>query len=361
MDKYFKINWLNVIINKEFQSYLDSDSLKEISIVSKLTREKLKPLVFKNIELNLYRIRFDSNVISIANDNRHSDPKFDYTTLRDENNSNIKDSVNDFIVALNDIKKYTKSFCYSFNKYAGYYLYSLIDLLDHLITLKIYNCKIPYRAFADIGKVLPNLIWLELECVDLIKSTTDTISEKDIIFPPSLSDLKLSSIKVITTTLLSDPYEYLFNTNVYPTSREYLALPKILIPTLKRIDFRFKIRQNRGLENFLEINPSVESLLMRDYDLNIDSSLISVKHLDIDENYSFNNIDQAFRLSNINSLTLLTINFNYSEDTIKLIQLCPNVVNLSISFHGLTPDFQVMFDSYLALTLSKLHYLKTLF
>ncbi|KXN66824.1 hypothetical protein CONCODRAFT_73424 [Conidiobolus coronatus NRRL 28638] len=253
MSKNCEINWLNVISNREFKTFLDLNLVKEISMISKLMREKLKPKLFKNLILNLDIVKFESNIITMANDKQFIYGKCDYNTLREENEGSVEDSLNDFIISLNDIKKFAKSFYFDYSIKAGYYLYPLIGNFNNLTELKIKLSHIPFKAFADIGKTLPNLNRLELECVDLIKSAIEVISEKDIVFPPNLSYLKIFSIYVIISTLLSDPYEYLFNTKVYPISYEYFTLSKISIPSLKRLDFIPKDKENRGLEEFLEL------------------------------------------------------------------------------------------------------------
>jgi hypothetical protein len=186
MDKNSEINWLNIITNREFQSNLSSYFLKEISMVSKLARDRLKPAIFKNLKLNLDNIKFNSNIISIAYNNRFVYLRRGYKYLSKENSLSIEDSLNDFIIELNYIGKYTKSLHYYLNSNAGYYLYSLTNAFDNLTELKIFSCKVPFVAFADIGKNLPNLNRLELECADLIKSATDVIIESDIIFPSNL-------------------------------------------------------------------------------------------------------------------------------------------------------------------------------
>jgi hypothetical protein len=360
MDNNLKINYLNLVTNIEFQSYLDLELLKEISMVSKLMREKLKPILFKNLRLCLESIKFESNVISIAYENQYNFQEYDYSALREENNGSIKESLNEYIIALSDIKKFTKSFYFEYNSNAGYYLYPLIKIFDNLTELNIRLCHFPFDKFINIGKTLPNLCRLELESVELVKSTSDIISESNIIFPPNLSYLRLFLIYITTSTLLSDPYEHLFNTNAYPTSYECLTLPKISIPTLKRIDFQPKGQQSHGLEEFLDINPNVESLYTRDYYLNISSNLNSLKSLDNDDLLILNYTDYTFNLSSINSLKFSTTNFNYSENIKRLCQLCPNLVNLNIRFFGKTPDFQAIIDNYLLPILSKLKHLKAL-
>jgi hypothetical protein len=110
MDKNNDINWLNVIIDSKFQRYLDLKLLKEISMISKLTRKKLYSLLFKNLELKLYIIKFEFNALNIAHEKLCSDTENGYETLKEESNCSIEDSLNDFVIALNGIKKYTESF-----------------------------------------------------------------------------------------------------------------------------------------------------------------------------------------------------------------------------------------------------------
>ncbi|KXN66685.1 hypothetical protein CONCODRAFT_73517 [Conidiobolus coronatus NRRL 28638] len=360
MDKNCKINWLYIISIKEFQNNLNLNLLKEISMVSKLTRDKLNPLLFKNLKLSLVSIKFDSNVINMAYDMQHGYSTYDYSALRDENNGSIENSLNEYINAIDDIKKYTKSFYLTYNQRVGYYLYPIVKVFDNLTELKIFICDFPFGALVGIGKTLPNLNRLEMQGVNLVKSTNDTISESNIAFPPKLSYMKLFSLRVTSSTLLYDPYEYLFNFEDHEYFYEHFTLPKISIPSLKRLDFKPKDDENHRIEEFLEANPNVESLLTRDYKLNVSNSLNALKSLDIDECISFNNIDQDFRLNSINSLILSTRNFSNSENIIKLCQLCPNLANLSISFLRIISNLQPIIDNFLVPISSNLNNLKSL-
>jgi hypothetical protein len=47
-----KNNWLNVILNIEFLSFIDFYTIKEISLTSKLVRKKLESILFNSIELS---------------------------------------------------------------------------------------------------------------------------------------------------------------------------------------------------------------------------------------------------------------------------------------------------------------------
>jgi hypothetical protein len=349
---------LNVVSIREFQSYLDLDLLKEISMVTKLTREKIKPLLFKYLVTRLDFVKFGSSVFAISYVDKCGHTDHIITTLNEENKNSIEDYLNDYIISLSCIKKHCTSFYLKYNRKTGYFLYPQLNLFNSLTKLKIESCDIPFEAFINIGKTLAKLNRLELENVDLIKSITDGISEKDTIFPPKLTYLKLFQIQLISTTLLSKPFDYLFSKKVYTTSYEDFSLPKISVPTLKRLDFQPKGEVSQGIEEFLEVNPNVESLLTRRYNLKV-TSLKSLMSLNNDDLITFNNIDQAFRLNSINSLTLSVNNFNFSENIRKLCKLCPNIVNLTIRFSGNTPNFNNIIERYLASTLSNLCNLKS--
>jgi hypothetical protein len=360
MDKNSEIIWLNIITNNEFQSYSDLSLLKEISMVSKLTREKLNPLLFNNLELNLKYIKFELNVLNISHNNLYSNPKYDIKTLREESNCSIEDSLNDFVIALNDIKEYTKSFYYYSNCNSGYYLYSLISLFDNLTELKMYSCDVPFFMFADIGKNLPNLNKLELDHVDLIKSTADIITEKDINLPPNLSYLKFFHVCIITTYLLSDPLKYLLERKC--ENFVNFILPNISIPTLKYLDFWTYGEGTYEVEEFLDVNPNLESLLTCCYELDITDRLKSLKSLSIDQYICFDNIHQDFSLDSINNLEF-SVDSDYYEITTKLCQickLCPKLENLKLFYFDKMKYFQSTIDQHLAPVLSRLQHLKTL-
>jgi hypothetical protein len=210
-----------------------------------------------------------------------------------------------------------------------------------------------------MGKTLPNLNSFELQKVNLVKSTTDAISENDTTFPPNLSYLKLFDVYIITSTLLSDPHKYLFNKKVYPTSSRKFTLPRISIPNLKRLDIRLDNYDSSKLEEFLKINPNIESLLAHNY-LNINSSFNSLKSISINGFLNLSNINQDFMLNSLTSLVLSAANFKFYENIEILCQICPNLANLDIRFFGVASNFQPMIDNYLAPALSELQHLKTL-
>ncbi|KXN66811.1 hypothetical protein CONCODRAFT_11252, partial [Conidiobolus coronatus NRRL 28638] len=78
MDNNKNNNWLNVILNTEFQNKVQIKTLVEVSMVSKLAREKLKPAVFKSIKIHAMSIKFNLNVLSIAIEQQFKYPQFHF-------------------------------------------------------------------------------------------------------------------------------------------------------------------------------------------------------------------------------------------------------------------------------------------
>ncbi|KXN66075.1 hypothetical protein CONCODRAFT_168719 [Conidiobolus coronatus NRRL 28638] len=384
MDNNKNINWLNIILNFKFQKAVQFKTLLEISMVSKLVREKLKPVVFKNIGINSNKIQFESNALCIAikhqkfnndmflsnffaieTDERAKSAEFDYHALKEKHNGGIQQSFNDYENSLKDIKSYSKSFCLIQAKNSGYYLYPLISNFDNLTSLTINDCNIPFTGFADVGKILPNLKKLGIVSVNLVKSSADIIVSSDISFPSNLTFLLICNSRMATTDLLSDPYEYLFNTKSGNYTYENIILPTYKLPLLKTLTYcpsmsLSDINVNLGLEEFLNVNPKLESLNIFKYNLKMDSSLNSLKVLSVDDSICFNSISNISNLNHINTLTFDMKNFDNIENFSKLCRLCPNLVELNLSKYSSSTDPQVLIDSFLTPALPSLFKLKTL-
>jgi hypothetical protein len=64
-ENFFKINWLNIISNKEFQIFLNRNILRELSMLSKLVRIKLSPKIFDFIKLDK---KYDYSIGALTSD-----------------------------------------------------------------------------------------------------------------------------------------------------------------------------------------------------------------------------------------------------------------------------------------------------
>ncbi|KXN66077.1 hypothetical protein CONCODRAFT_20433 [Conidiobolus coronatus NRRL 28638] len=378
-----KINWLDIILNAEFQNAVQFKTLVEVSMVSKLAREKLKPVVFKRIGIFVKDTKFDSNVLSIDIEQHFNisqfyseyfkmdtnkiakSIEFDYHSLKEIHSGIVQGSFNDYGVALKDIKKHSNNFYLGKARNVGYYLYPLINGFDNLTSLTINDCNIPFTAFSDIGKALSNLNKLGLYSVNLVKLYSDIITSGDISFPANLTSLMIFHIQIATTDLLLDPIEYLLNTKTDNYTYEHFVLPKLTFPILKRLNYApSKIlpntNSNLGLEEFLNANPKLESLNIMKYNLKMNSSLNSLKFLEVDDNICFNSITNISSLDNINNLTFNIHSFDNTANFSKLCRLCPNLVELSLFKSGFLDYPQALIDKFLTPALPNLFKLKTL-
>ncbi|KXN64750.1 hypothetical protein CONCODRAFT_21020 [Conidiobolus coronatus NRRL 28638] len=123
MSENKRINLHDIIFNVEFQNHLDFFDRNEISMVSKLAREKLKPIVFKRVAIHSANIKLHSNVFSMVFDNQDSETEYDYQALREENRGDIEASFNEINLSLIGINNHTKSLCLSRLDNVGYYLF----------------------------------------------------------------------------------------------------------------------------------------------------------------------------------------------------------------------------------------------
>jgi hypothetical protein len=360
MNENFKVNWFNIIINEEFQSYLDFKLIKEVSMASKIVRKKLKHILFKSLRLKPGIVKFDYNILSLALNNRSNHSKYEYGTLIQKNYSNIEDSFSEFVVTLNDIKMACKAFYLAYAANSGYYLFPIINIFTNLTDLKVIECKIPFRAFVNIGKALSNLKSINFKRVSLVKSFTDVSTLKEIAFSPNLVYLKFDSIQVIVTQLLSNSYEQLFSSENTNYSYQKFILPKISVSSLKVLNFTPKGFDDRGLEEFLKVNPNLEMLIISLYNLKVDSSLNRLKYLSIDDKIYFDSIDKLSSLNSINTLSFTMNDYNNIGNFRNMCRLCANLVELRLLYNGSDRNSQALIDNFLVPALPSLIELKTL-
>jgi hypothetical protein len=359
MDNNFRVNWLNIIFNAEFKNYLNLSVLIEISMLSKITREKLRSIIFKNQKLKVKVIKNDSDDIYLDYDIGFGSLVNEFNNLKHENSHCIEEAFNEFAFDAKQIKKFCKSFYLNRADKAAYYLFRIINIFDNLTDLKLKFCDIPFYEFTNIGITLPKLLSLSLDGVNLVKSPTDAISASDIVFPSNLACLKIYSARIITTELLSDTYQFLFNNERSQYSYENFTLPKVSLPSIKQLCFLPK-GEDGGLEEFIEVNPSLESLFSRMRNLNIINGLNSLKILGIDDRANFINIERNSTLDSINTISFSTTNIYILHNIKILCELCPNLAELEIRYDGLITETRVLIEYFLTPALPSLYQLKTL-
>jgi hypothetical protein len=359
-----KINWLNIIIINEFQNILNLNLLINLSLLSKKTREKLKPLIFNKLELT--NIDFELKIT-------HSNNLFVeyFKSLESESSSddsiienkfceilNIEDSLTDISYSLKNIKYYTKSVSLEDISRAGYYLFSIVSNFCNLTQLKLNSCYIPYSGLVKLGEYLPKLTNIELISVILAKSGKDNVSLSDYIFPKNLRYLRFISNNITSTESLPDPIEFLINDKSSAIFETYF-IPNISIPSLNYLEFYGMDPEKTKLIAFLDANPNLDSLKIFSIDSKLIKKLSSLKCLEFN---GVESIDTSENTNNLYSLSKLTINgyiLTNLNDIKSFCLLCPNLEYLH--FKNLyTDSFQEYIDKLLAPILLRLTKLKTL-
>ncbi|KXN66613.1 hypothetical protein CONCODRAFT_11496 [Conidiobolus coronatus NRRL 28638] len=362
-DNNSSINWLKIIFDKEFQQYLNIDILNELSLVSKIARVKLNPKVF-------YAIKIENNYRYIG---RKRVESYNFRGLNKLNkliSSNEEElkkglyaekELSDIKFELENIKELVSSLYLENLDSFGYYLVPMFENFFDLKILKLYHCTIPYSLLVNLGVSFPKLKALELSDLLLVKLSTDVASPSDFNFPPNLIYLKFGEGKIIEQGALSNPYEILFKNFSHEPSHMF-KLPKIPIPSLKRLDFIYSSGLDRDLLEFLDLNTSLESLKTRLLNLDRVYNFESLKRLEVE---CVCLSGSGLVLPTQKSIKELTAKISLKgefERVKKLCNLCPNLEKLQIIMPRIRYEDgpQEQFNTFLIPALSKLLKLKTL-
>jgi hypothetical protein len=357
------INWLKIIFHKQFQSYLNTGILKELSLVSKIVRVKLSPKLF-------YAIKVENNSQyvgrkRIENYNIRSLTVLNNFLCSDENESNkelyAENVLTDIKSELTRIKKFVFSLCLLKSNNFGYYLVPIFESYINLKILKLYYCTIPYSLLVNLGVSFPNLKTVELCDLLLVKLPTDTTDTHGLNFPSNLMYLKFGEGKIIEQADLSNPYKMLVKSFSHEPYTIF-KLPKISIPSLKKLIFIYFSGMDFDLKEFLNLNTSLESLKIRSINLDSVYNFNSIRSLEVDGVYTTGNEPTLPTQYSIKELTAKISYENEFEKVKKLCNLCPNLEKLKIIMPRARYEDspQQQFDNFLTPVLSKLEKLKTL-
>jgi hypothetical protein len=359
MDDSSKINWMNVILLKDFIYNLEIDALKEVSLLAKLAREKLSPRLFRNLKISTVNCDFDfKDNMLLKYFGCLSDPDLIYSVSKEAENWDFESGLAEFNFSLKNIRLFAVSFSYVNMSKAGYYLISMVNGMDNLVVLNLRHSAIPYSSFANIGELLPNLKDIELYYITFVKSIKDSNSLDNFKFPPYLRALKVYVCDIFNIESLSNPYEFLFNENTQGT-RANFQLPNTRIPTLKKLSYHNAILQYDSLEQFLETNSELESLNIEIFNSKLINNLTLLNSLELGSLLSF---DNSFHIHNLELLKNLKINSAppiYYENIRKLCSLCPNLEYLYFKM-AVIDYFQPSIDTFLVPMLTNMTKLKTL-
>jgi hypothetical protein len=360
MENKSRINWLNIIFDNEFQNYLDSNTLKEVSILSNLVRLKLSSKLFKCIKLKerynystentarYYRIAALNELDRIIS----SAPK----GLHKESQAELL--LNGIKLELENFKRFVLSLYLKKLNFVGYQLFPLFMCFSNLSTLNLYDCTIPYSLFVNLGVSFPKLETIELVSLLLVKLPADNACQNEFIFPPNLSYLNISIIQVTEPGALHNTYDQLFDEleshDIYK-----FQLPIISIPSLKKLEFDNDYDRDCDLKAFLDINPNLETLVVKYFYVGKGYNFKTIKNLNIFRVYCVDTEAGFLIQEAVTELTIYIEESEYFNNISKLCLLCPNLERLRFTMMSID-NCQLAFDNFLIPILAKLPKLRTL-
>lgn len=357
-EKDSEVDWLNIVFDTEFHSYLDYDTLKKISMLSKFVRAKFIPKLFYNISLKANRKHVNGKIEKFYNVSALSSLTRRISSYSDklQKSLSVEKALNNINYEVQNIIIFVSNLYIKNLDRIGYYLFPIFKSFDSLSLLNITGTTVPYSLLINLGLLIPNLKSFELISATLVRLPTDKLISNNFIFPPSLSYLNISRVEVTELGLLSDPFEYLFSEGHAKNSYSFTP-PKILLPSLKKLIFAEYNEKKSGLEEFLHINPSLELLKTETIYLDKAYSIGSLKSLETDMVECLNGDTKFASQESIEDLTTF-VNIDTYENVTRLCLLCPNLVKLRFSIDCYKFS-QLSFDRFLISVLSNLPKLKT--
>jgi hypothetical protein len=327
-------------------------------MLSRLSRKKLRSLLFKNIcfSQNSFDLT-DNNIIAEYHKSLYTST-LDHMS-KEASNESVNGFLDDTVLALDSIKNYCRSFhFYNLNR-PGVYLFQIAHIFDNLTALLCSSCIIPFTGFANLGKSLPNLTSIRLSYVSLVKLHDQPISSDQYILPENLSELEVYNCDISNTDLIPDPYEYFFNLNRSQLTTINFTLPKISIPALKKLVFYTYFDEESGLEEFLELNPCLETLDIEFENIDLFKRLKSLKSLIIENVIGATATSQVTTLESITSLKINRVQEGDFEFVKKICFMLPNLRYLSFNMEDIF-NFQLSINNFITPILSNLPQLKNL-
>jgi hypothetical protein len=357
--EFKKVEWINIVILKNFQDYFNMKELQDLSMLSKIIRSKLNPTLFKSI-----KIRTERKILDGSTKNFNSKAIADLNIILNSNedetqkNLNVHSSLSDINSEIRNIKYFANSLHIYDMEQPGHYLSQIVTNFTNLLILNITSSTIPYSIFQKLGVYFPMLKTFGLSTVVLSKYPESSNNSNEIIFPPNLISLSIYKVDITDISILSDPYKTIANNSSYDARPEYY-LPNIYIPSLKKLYFFGFPSKGSGLEEFLEMNPNLEHLNIDTFSPEMSKSFTSLKSLSLDQVDMFGNLENLTVLHNIK---ILNIYYEYEyncKNLEKLCLMCPSIEFLEFNIRNVA-IYEETFNDYLVPILKKLPKLKTL-
>jgi hypothetical protein len=343
-DNTSKIDWINIILNENFKSYLDLDSLKELSLLSKLVRFRLIPRVFHSLKLKAFTSYTNGDIQAYYNISGlyeltgciYSDTGALCSDLY------TSELLNYIKTELSDIKEFVSIFNLECIDRSGYILFPIFQNFNSLKILKLHNCGIPYSGIANLGGLFPKLESIKLNDVLLVKFDKDCSDSEDFIFPSNLKSLYISNVGVTEKDDLFNPCESLVD-DIYSGSSYRFKLPKISIQSLKKLSYKDSYKYSNDIEQFLTINPNLESLSLKFFYFEKNYNFKSLKSLETVYLDNYNNEPNLSTNETIIQFKAICGPAQYEKIEL-LMKSMPNIEKLHLRILSSNTNFQQLFN-----------------
>jgi hypothetical protein len=349
---HMKVNWIDIINIPEFYKLLNLDNLKQVSLISKAARLKLKPKLFEFIEFNgdKFHDYFENsenllceyfNFVQLSMDSEEN--QLNGYCYKDLDTGLAIKEIEDQLIKL---KLLAKSFYFIDVNRVGYYLFPLVSVFDNLTVLALYNCTVPLVKFYEIVNSLPKLEGLELESTLFAKLNTEEYAIDCIKFPKTLKKLAIFDCSILSSELLSNSYNFLLDKANSGTYTDF-KLPPNQIPSLYKFTYLPESFTESGFNDFLLNNPQLEIISFNSFSLN-QASINNFTNF-----HYLRRLEVVCSLDKLSKLNVLPLNsikelelFSINQLVYPVIQdIClnsPNLTKLTFKFDSIREFFPVL-------------------
>jgi hypothetical protein len=315
-----KLNsWELILSWKDTTQYFYKFELLEISTACKLIRQKLKPVIFHELDFTWFPPCFDD----------------------DKSNDCEKNDEDLLIEQMLPISKFLKSLSigaeFNFN-----YLITLLPLISKLEYLQIFGTTLEFKQIAQVLNKLNQLKSLKLNSCKIAFFSTNNEIDMNIDLPKSLTGLHIEKCYYIKSTTEFDPLLSRYDFDENTTTRHCFGLKPELFPKLNQFTYDSKLDESSVIEDFLQLNPQLK--YFQTYLINLDQSILNqlitfnqLKSLTLSCCIPLGFTIKITNFPNLNSITNLKL-LNLTPASIQFANsftlACPNLTQLSLHYHS---------------------------
>jgi hypothetical protein len=270
--------------------------------------------------------------------------KSDFEDYSDFKATNLDPFIKKVIEEMSNYSAYFTSLSLNNLDKLCYYFIPSIYIFNNLTKLKITQCTVSAKDFSVLMMKLNKLECMELNDLTFAMAEHEEFAEGNIILPSSLKELTHGLGTILSTTLPSNPYKFLYDNTIFAAT-EFFYLSQYL-PNLKNLKLTAFFSVTTNINKFLTLNPQLTHLSLP-ID-NIDTEIVktlskyNIKHLDLSLIHYFTIPPIQPGIYFLKSVTSLTIPFikqiGYPALK-KLFPLFPNLTKLAFKVRNYNVEY----------------------